>query len=105
LVNIREIYRFDAVENENKEYIIDLLEELLDADHTICTCEQCILDIVAITLNELQPRYRVGILGSIDIDQRNYREYQDTLVRALQYAVMRVTENPHHSVIFTRRSG
>lgn len=103
MINLRELYRFDAIYNDNREIVIDLLAEILERDNTICHCEQCILDIVAITLNELQPRYRVGLLGAIDSNGWTEKELREKITSTLHYAVMRVTENPHHSVVFVKK--
>ncbi len=100
LVQIVEQYNVDAVQNENLPIVIELLEKLIGDDETICTCEHCILDIIAITLNNLPPRYRIGLIGKIDIDYKYDQEYRQLVLDSLHQAVMRVTENPHHLIAY-----
>jgi len=103
LVNLRELYRLDAVVNENKNIVIELLQHILATDKTICRCEHCILDIIAITLNDLPPRYRVGLIGTIDFDVDAETQYLEKVQDGLYHAIMRVTENPHHLITLNQK--
>lgn len=46
-----------AVVNVMEEVVRNALQEHLQELHLRCTCAQCMDDIMAITLNQLHPRY------------------------------------------------
>ena len=62
-----------------------------------CTCEQCINDVKALTLNELQPRY-----VSISDNQLKAKiiswetQHRVEITKLLTKAFKRVKENPRH---------
>jgi competence protein ComFB len=64
------------------EILVDeILPMMLDKENQICKCEKCILDIKAIALNRLPPKYIVRDIGEI------YRRY-DELGKQLEIDAM-----------------
>lgn len=75
-------------------YIIDdLLEDRVD----ICTCDKCRMDIAALTLNNLEPRYVVTEKGSLyaKLDTLDY-QFDVDVVKEVTKAIAKVANNPRH---------
>ncbi len=59
-------YNFEDLVNESERLVLDELEQQISAvelDEPIA--EDLILDIAALALNRVQPRYRVNLLGRL----------------------------------------
>jgi len=65
----------------------------------VCDCQDCILDLTALALNSLPPKY--WVLGGFDAfsstgdflkDSMNQRLAEEAVIKALKL----VRENPHH---------
>lgn len=73
------------------------IENLLKNRTDICTCDKCKLDMEAIALNNLKPKYVVTEKGSIlaKVDTLSYQYDADILMEVMK-AINKVGENPHH---------
>lgn len=73
------------------------IENLLKNRTDICTCDKCKLDMEAIALNNLKPKYVVTEKGSIfaKLDTLSYQYDADILMEVMK-AINKVGENPHH---------
>lgn len=85
-----------------KNYMEDVVALLLDElirDRDVCKCELCRLDMMAIALNNLPPKYIVTRKGEVyaktDLLSRQYRT--DVIIQLLK-AMEIVSKNPHHSI-------
>ncbi|HHX22503.1 MAG TPA: late competence development ComFB family protein [Thermoanaerobacterales bacterium] len=80
------------------EDIVTLLAEEVIQKKDICKCEQCLLDISAIALNKLPPKYIVTRKGEVyaktDLLSRQFRT--DVIIQLL-HAIEIVSNNPHHN--------
>ena len=52
------------IKNYMEEIVFSSIKEVLD-DIKVCSCDKCILDIAAIALNELPPKYIVTEKGEL----------------------------------------
>ncbi|MBE6082582.1 MULTISPECIES: late competence development ComFB family protein [Tissierellales] len=77
------------------EYIID---KLLKKRKDVCSCEKCRLDIEAISLNNLPPKYVVTKMGEIyeRLDIMNF-QFEADLVKEVEKAIQIVKDSPHHT--------
>jgi competence protein ComFB len=87
------IYDYEKIHNINEKRVWNLLIKLVEEDDTICTCRDCILDIVAITLNNIPPHYQ--------INEENYSEAykkitEQEIYEQLLIATRIVKTHPHH---------
>lgn len=84
-----------------KNYMEILVDEVLPGmlvnEQEICHCDRCILDIKAIALNRLAPKYIVSDLGEI------YRRYDDVskqleidAIEAIMKSIELVKKCPRH---------
>ena len=94
---IRDKYDLEDLKNETEEFVFQELESQLDAisDDDICKCHDCVLDMICLTLNQLQPRYRVSLMGSLyaKVESKDLeKEIKDKVAEVL----MKVSQNPGH---------
>ena len=90
-------------ENERKlknymEEVVDRkLKELLQDRNDVCQCKHCRLDIMAIALNDLPPRYIVSEKGEVYSKVSSLMvQFSTDVTRALVEAIEMVKENPRH---------
>ncbi len=82
----------NLMEDSVQQVVADLITK---AD--ICTCEQCRMDVAAIALNSLPPRYVVTNKGAsyARADLLEMQKYVD-VVGAVTKAINLVREHPRH---------
>ncbi|MBI3038820.1 late competence development ComFB family protein [bacterium] len=54
-----------VMENRNEVIVKEAVDAFLDENRSACSCERCRLDLVALVLNSLKPKYVVTELGRI----------------------------------------
>lgn len=97
-MGIRDDYDFSLLVNEAERMVTDELEHELvrRADSSICTCQDCILDMAAFALNALKPVYRVSLIGKLYAGAMDSGAYAGEVKRAVGTAIDRVHANPDH---------
>jgi len=83
--------------NIMESIVEQLFEEFKKSYSLACSCNECQSNILAITLNQLPPRYVSTSKGEILIKAL----YLDTqlkqdIIRELTHAAIKVAENPRH---------
>ena len=62
-----------------------------------CTCQNCLIDVIAITLNSLMPKYTVSHKGKIISKLLSYEiQYATDIMTAMTKAFVIVNESPRH---------
>jgi competence protein ComFB len=91
-------YDFELLENEAEKLVqVELGRQLEAWPETICTCNECVLDMAAMALNTVKPLYRVSLLGSIYASRAmDEKEYSTSLREAVFKAIERVRKYPSH---------
>ena len=87
------------LKNYNEEIINQLISKILSQYNNICKCEKCILDVKAIALNSMTPKYVVTKKGELFTKlnaEFNNQEIIDT-TRAITQAIELVRCNPQHN--------
>ena len=65
----------------------------------ICKCEKCKLDIIAIALNELPPKYVVSQMGELFTKVNELtQQFEVDIESAIVKAAVQVAKNPKHDV-------
>lgn len=86
------------LKNYTEELISNMMSSILDNYNDICKCDKCILDMKALALNSLQPRYIVTqegeIFSKIELVLNNQEVINITT--ALTEAIEKVSKNPKH---------
>lgn len=80
------------------EVVVDhTLPHMLKAFPDFCACNECILDVKALALNNLQPHYVVTEKGELytRIDEMRV-QFEADVMKALVEAILRVKTQPRH---------
>jgi competence protein ComFB len=93
-----DIYQFDLLKNEAEILIINEVEKQLELEpEEMCRCNECVVDITAIALNNVKPLYRFSLLGSLYASQAiNEKSYADSIKKEVASAIKKVKKNPAH---------
>ncbi len=85
-----------VLHNLMEDSVLQAATELMTKED-MCTCEQCRLDIAAIALNSLPPRYVVTSKGAsyARADLLEMQKYVD-IIGAIAKAIKLVKEHPRH---------
>ena len=77
-----------------------LVEQMFDQatkNMDICRCEKCKLDIMALALNSLQPRYSVTRQGAVYVKLNILeQQFSTDVLSAIVKGAMTVQESQHH---------
>ncbi|GEA18084.1 MAG: competence protein ComFB [Moorella sp. (in: firmicutes)] len=85
------------LKNYMEDCVWELLDQVLDQEPQACRCDTCRLDIVALALNQLPPRYAVREKGAIYSKLAMLEaQHRADIYRALTQAIMKVKEAPRH---------
>ena len=91
-------YDFDLLKNEAENLVIREVElQLKNEPESMCRCNECIVDIAAIALNQIKPLYRFSILGTLYASQAMTEQaYADSVKNEVAQAIEKVKNNPAH---------
>jgi competence protein ComFB len=91
-------YGFEMLKNEAEQLVVNELEfQLGKAGEEVCRCNDCVMDMAAIALNNVKPLYRYSILGTLYAAQaKNEQAYADHVQQAVAQAIAKVSSNPSH---------
>jgi competence protein ComFB len=93
-----DIYQFDLLKNEAEIMVINEVERQVELEpEETCRCNECIVDIAAITLNNVKPLYRFSLLGTLYASLAiNEKTYADSIKKEVTAAIKKVRANPAH---------
>lgn len=84
------------LKNYMEEIVFTSMKEVL-SDINMCTCEMCLLDIAAIALNDLPPKYIVTEKGELYSKINALRQqFEVDVIAAITKAAVLVKRNPRH---------
>jgi competence protein ComFB len=91
-------YDFEHLKNEAENLVIkELGHQLEEYKDTICRCNDCIVDMAAISLNNVKPLYRVSLLGTLyTANAMEEKAYAKKIREAVSNAIKKVHNNPSH---------
>lgn len=80
-----------------EKLVRDCLEEVLELRPGMCRCDKCVADIMAVALNNLQPRYVVSDKGETLAKAAFLdKDLKMALLIAVAEAAERISSNPRH---------
>ena len=92
---LSEKYNLSDLTNQMENFVFAELELQLAAiaDEDVCKCNDCILDMACYALNNLTPRYRSSLMGSL------YAKVEDVEVSKkvtgnVTRAIQKISRNP-----------
>jgi len=97
-MSIEENYNLEYLVNEAERLVLDELEYQLEdeANADICKCEECVLDMAALALNNTTPMYRVSLMGTLYAHTLQDTEYAEKVKKVVKEAIKKVGKNPSH---------
>lgn len=86
--------------NLMEEVVNNKIKELINKEVNICLCEKCRLDIAAIALNNLPPKYIVTVKGKLfeRANQMNY-QFEADVTKEVVKAMEIVANTPKHEEV------
>ncbi len=90
-------YDLSNLKNHTEELVFRVMEEELEhiSDEDVCKCQDCVLDMICMSLNKLQPRYRVSLMGSIYSTALD-GEFEQDVKNAVREAIEKISLNRAH---------
>ena len=95
-MDIRRHYNLELLRNRGLELVLDRMGALMDARHDFCTCEQCILDLIAYSLNQVTPLYSTSLLEPFKPNPELARRVGLEIELALEEGLKRIARHPNH---------
>jgi len=91
-------YDFELLKNEAENLVIkELGRQLEEYKETVCRCNDCIVDMAAMALNNVKPIYRVSLLGTLyAANAMDEKSYAKKIREAVSGAIKKVHSNPSH---------
>ncbi|HHV60461.1 MAG TPA: late competence development ComFB family protein [Clostridiaceae bacterium] len=84
------------LKNYMEDIVKALMGEILD-DINVCKCEKCRMDISAIALNNLPPKYIVTEKGELYLKLNTLKQqFEVDVISAITHAAIMVKRNPRH---------
>ena len=92
------VHDLDSLTNESEEIVhVEIERQLKQLPDYICTCKECLLDVMALALNSIKPLYRVSLMGKIYTDvAMSDKTYATKVTEAVFKAIETVHKNPAH---------
>ncbi len=97
-MDLEKNYDLSFLVNDTERMVLDELGKRLDSanEEGICVCQDCVVDMAALALNTLEPRYHASLLGTMYAHAQEAGTYADTVKKAVAVAVEKVRNNPSH---------
>ena len=96
---LKDICDFDLLVNIMKEIVINELDRQLKLPENIkvCRCQECVLDVTAIALNQVKPMYGSlnSFKGAMYKDHISQKSEED-VIKAVKKAIYKVVNHPPH---------
>ncbi|MGI6778178.1 MAG: late competence development ComFB family protein [Acetivibrionales bacterium] len=84
------------IKNYMEEIVFNAMKEVLE-DINVCTCEKCFMDIAAIALNDLPPKYIVTEKGELYSKLNSLKwQFEVDVIAAITKAAVLVKRSPRH---------
>lgn len=85
------------LKNYMEEIVFHQIKDILKDINNMCDCEQCIMDIAAIALNDLPPKYVVTEKGEVYSKISALKQQFDVdVIAAITKAAVIVKRKPKH---------
>ena len=89
-------YDFDLLINEAEHLVIEELGKQLSETEDICKCQDCVLDMAALAMNNIKPAYRSSFTGVIYAQRLINGDYITKVSENVKTAIDKVSKNPSH---------
>ncbi|MBL7170909.1 MAG: late competence development ComFB family protein [Candidatus Omnitrophica bacterium] len=97
-MSFKKKYPVENLINENEEEVFKIIDKILAEEKDICLCPDCMMDVAAIALNNLEPRYRVFLVRPVHRDSELISARLRKVEEAVRNALAIVKKSPHHNI-------
>jgi len=89
---------FENLVNETEKLVIaELGRQLESRTESFCLCNECIIDMAAVALNNVRPLYRCSLLGTLYVSRAmEDKKYAESIHDAVFKSIEKVKKNPGH---------
>ena len=95
-MNLSERYNLESLGNRSEQIVHEAIGRLVEEGATMCTCEECVLDLVAWTLNHVTPQYYTSLLAPLNPDPARERKVRVEVDLAIASGLKKLKAHPHH---------
>jgi competence protein ComFB len=95
-MKLSERYNLDTIGNRSQEIVYEAVERLAAEGTEMCPCEECVMDLVAWTLNHVTPRYYTSLLSPLNPDPLQEKKVRVEVELAIASGLKRLRAHPHH---------
>jgi competence protein ComFB len=86
-----------TIKNYMEEVVFNLMDGVLE-DINVCRCEGCVMDIAAIALNDLPPKYIATEKGELYSKVNSLKsQFEVDVIAAITKAAVLVKRSPRHN--------
>ncbi len=94
-MRLNERYNLESIGNRSEEIVWEAIGRLVD-EKAMCTCEECVMDLVAWTLNHVTPQYYTSLLTPLNPDPARDRKVRVEVELAIASGLKKLKAHPHH---------
>jgi len=95
-MKLNERYDLESIGNRSEQIVWEAIQRLVDEGTAMCTCEECVLDLVAWTLNHVTPQYYTSLLSPLNPDPARDRKIRVEVDLAIASGLKKLKAHPHH---------
>jgi competence protein ComFB len=95
-MTLSERYDLELIRNRSERIVHEAVESLLEEGPALCTCPECVLDLVAWTLNHVTPQYYTSLLAPLKGDPAREHKLRVEVDLALAAGLKKLKAHPHH---------
>ena len=96
-MKLQERYNLENIRNRAQEMVYEAIEKQIEKGGDMCTCEECILDLAAWTLNHVKPEYYTSLLAPLTPRPENERKMRVAIELAITSGLKKLKSHPHHT--------
>jgi len=95
-MKLNERYNLESIGNRSEQIVWEAVGRLVEEGTALCTCEECVLDLVAWTLNHVTPQYYTSLLTPLNPDPARERKTRVEVELAIASGLKKLKAHPHH---------
>jgi competence protein ComFB len=95
-MKLNERYNLESIGNRSEQIVWEAVSRLVEEGTAMCTCEECVLDLVAWTLNHVTPQYYTSLLTPLNPDPARERKMRVEVELAIASGLKKLKAHPHH---------
>ena len=97
-MDIEKSYDLSFLVNDTEHMVLEELGRRLESADAegVCDCQECVVDMAALALNMLEPRYHASLLGTMYAHADQAGAYAEKVANAVAEAMGKVKSNPSH---------